>query len=105
MELYTHCGIVQISICERLTVLQIVILVCSMTKQLSTVEEVISELGGFDAVKDLTHRTSSSAVPVWKFRQKFPPNTFAVMMEALEAKGATAPETLWGMTQREDVAE
>lgn len=68
-----------------------------MAKQLNTVEDVISELGGFDAVKELTNRNSSSAVPMWKHREKFPPNTFTVMTAALKAKGARAPASLWGM--------
>lgn len=73
-----------------------------MSRRFLTVEDVISELGGFDAVKALTGRKSSSAVPMWKLRRKFPPNTYTVMIAALQAKGATAPASLWGMPQAED---
>ena len=70
-------------------------------KQLSSVEEVISELGGFEAVRELTNRESSSAVPMWKHRRKFPPNTFAVMKAALDARECSAPDNLWGMAMSE----
>lgn len=68
-----------------------------MVKQLCTIEEVIAELGGFDAVKDLTKRASSSAVPMWKLRQRFPSKTYTVMKSALQERGLSAPDELWGM--------
>jgi hypothetical protein len=64
---------------------------------LKTVEEVISTLGGVKAVQELTRRGSESAVPNWKLRKSFPTNTYAVLKAALEAKGFTAPDELWGM--------
>lgn len=70
-----------------------------MLKQLTTPEEVISELGGFDSVRELTNRNSPSAVPMWKFRGTFPPNTYAVMKAALRARGADAPDSLWNMAE------
>lgn len=70
-----------------------------MVKQLQTIEEVISELGGFDAVKELTRRDSASAVPMWKSRKMFPTNTYAVMKAALNSKGADAPARLWNMAE------
>lgn len=77
-----------------------------MVKKLHTAEDVISELGGVDVVRELTKRNGRWTVPMWKHREKFPPNTYTVMKAALKAKGATAPESLWGMpsVQREDVA-
>jgi len=66
-------------------------------KQLSTIEEVILELGGPKAVAELTDRQSISAVPMWKIRQKFPATTYARMQAALRARGASAPDDLWGM--------
>lgn len=78
-----------------------------MIKRLTTVEEVIVELGGFQAVNALTGRESVSASSMWKLRGKFPPNTYAVMKAALEAVGASAPASLWRMpesAQPEDVA-
>ena len=68
-----------------------------MITQLHSVEQVIKELGGFDAVKELTNRGSPSAVPMWKNRNKFPPNTYVAMIAALQAKGFVAPASLWGM--------
>jgi hypothetical protein len=72
-----------------------------MAKQLHTVEDVISELGGFDAVQKLTNRNGRWTVPMWKHREKFPPNTFILMTAALKAKGACAPASLWGMPSLE----
>jgi hypothetical protein len=69
----------------------------AMTKQLSTIEEVISELGGVDAVKELTNRASSSAVPMWKNRKRFPTTTYKVMKSALQQRGVDALDKLWGM--------
>ena len=70
-----------------------------MVKQLNSIEEVISELGGFDAVRELTKRESISAVPTWKYRGSFPPNTYAVMKAALHARNAEAPDGLWNMAE------
>lgn len=68
-----------------------------MVKQLTTVEEVISELGGFAAVRALTKRASASAVPMWKSRKRFPTTTYTVMKTALQKRGVSAPDKLWGM--------
>jgi hypothetical protein len=73
-------------------------------RELKTVEEVISELGGFRAVAELTGRPSISAAPNWKLRHSFPTNTYAVMKSALAEKGLTAPGALWGMPEPERVA-
>ena len=70
-----------------------------MVKQLKTVEEVISALGGPGAVRELTGRYSASVVPMWKSRQSFPPNTFLLMKAALRAKGVDAPAALWNMAE------
>lgn len=71
-----------------------------MIKQLQTVEtveDVIAKLGGPEAVADLTKRESTSAVPMWKTRKKFPLQTFTTIQAALQARGLTAPNSLWGM--------
>jgi hypothetical protein len=68
-----------------------------MVTHLHTVEQVIEELGGFDAVKELTNRNGQWTVPMWKSRNKFPPNTYVAMISALHAIGKTAPASLWGM--------
>ncbi|WP_370191782.1 carph-isopro domain-containing protein [Bradyrhizobium elkanii] len=69
-----------------------------MTKRLSTIEEVISELGGPKAVAELTGRASQSAVPMWKSRGRFPATTFKTMQAALLERGADAPSELWSMS-------
>lgn len=69
-----------------------------------TVEEVFEALGGYQAVRELVPRKSSSAVLMWNFRKKFPANTFAVLNTALAAKGASAPASLWGMPQTEELS-
>lgn len=68
-----------------------------MLKELSSVEEVISELGGFDAVKVLTKSKSPSVVPMWKNRKRFPAKTYPVLKPALEERGLSAPDKLWGI--------
>jgi hypothetical protein len=75
-----------------------------MLKQLCTVDEVIKELGGYPAMRELIPRKSTSAALMWNFRNKFPANTFLVLTAALEAKGASAPASLWGMPQTEDAS-
>ena len=68
-----------------------------MSKQLHTVEDVIKELGGPDAVKEMTNRDGQWTVAMWKNRKKFPPNTYLIMKAALDAKGVRAPASLWGI--------
>jgi hypothetical protein len=69
-----------------------------MTKQLHTVEEVISVLGGTKAVAELTNKTANpSTVPMWKSRGKFPATTYAKIQSALDERGLSAPMELWGM--------
>jgi len=68
-----------------------------MIERLHTVEQVIAKLGGPEAVKELTSRASPSAVPTWKWRNKFPTTTYAIMKSALQKRGADAPNELWGM--------
>lgn len=70
-----------------------------MVKQLSSIEEVISELGGFDAVKELTHKNADSSVRMWKTRGMFPAKSYLIMKAALHAKGADAPDSLWNMAE------
>ena len=72
-----------------------------MSKDLATVDEVIAALGGQREVAGLTGRRSGSAIPMWKQRGSFPSNTYAVMIEALQERGKTAPASLWGMKQPE----
>jgi hypothetical protein len=65
---------------------------------LSSIEEVIDKLGGPKAVAQLTGRTNSlSVVPNWIDRQKLPTKTFTIMQSALQERGFSAPNHLWGM--------
>ena len=68
-----------------------------MIKRLQTVEEVITELGGFQAVAEMTGKESISAVPTWKWRKRFPAKTFTILQAALQQRGLSAPNELWGM--------
>lgn len=69
-----------------------------MTEHLETIEAVIEKLDGPKAVAELTNRTGSPSV-VWNWidRQRFPSNTFTIIKPALEQRGFTAPNHLWGM--------
>jgi hypothetical protein len=64
--------------------------------QLSTTVEVIEALGGTTAVAALTGRTYPAAFN-WRGATRFPANTYITITRALEAKGKTAPPSLWGM--------
>lgn len=70
-----------------------------MVRQLNSIEEVISILGGIEAVRELTKREGTSAVPMWKVRKTFPTNTYAIMKAALHARDADAPDALWNMAE------
>lgn len=69
-------------------------------QELSTTSEVMDALGGNDAVADVT---GSKPKAVWNWRKAgtFPSNTYVAIAAALEAKGFTAPASLWGMKQPE----
>jgi hypothetical protein len=73
-----------------------------MAKQLTSVADVISELGGPDAVSEMTKSLSKrqpySRVRMWKIRERFPPKTYAVLQRELRKRGKTAPSELWGMS-------
>jgi hypothetical protein len=71
-----------------------------MFKNLQTIDEVIEELGGPQAVMDLTKRESNSVVPVWRHRGKFPGYTYPALQNALKAKGASAPDELWKLERK-----
>lgn len=68
-----------------------------MSKRLQTVEEVIAELGGPQAVKELTRAASPSVVPMWKNREHFPTKTYTILQAALQERGLSAPNHLWRM--------
>lgn len=62
---------------------------------LETTKAVIDALGGTAAVAELTGRKYTAAHN-WR-KSRFPSNTYLTITEALEAKGKTAPPSLWGM--------
>lgn len=63
---------------------------------LTTTSAVMDELGGNQAVAELTGSTVK-AVWNWRNSDTFPSNTYVALTSALLAKGKTAPATLWGM--------
>lgn len=65
---------------------------------LTTTAEVIRALGGVTAVAAITGRKYSAAFN-WQNFTKFPANTYVAMTAALQAKGLTAPDSLWGMVE------
>ena len=66
--------------------------------RLSTKSDVVNALGGINAVATLTKR-NYPAVQMW-LRRRFPPETYLMMMRALQERGHEAPDALWGMQQR-----
>jgi hypothetical protein len=74
-----------------------------MPEPLHTANAVVVALGGTRAVAELTGR-SDPAVSNWRKADSFPANTYLLLKAALEAKGVTAPDTLWGMGQSSELA-
>ncbi len=71
--------------------------------ELNTTSAVMDALGGNPGVAKIT---GSKPKAVWNWRNfdKFPSNTYAVMIEALQERGKTAPASLWGMKSPEVTA-
>jgi hypothetical protein len=69
-----------------------------MTAELTSTSAVVTALGGFQAVAELTGR-KYNAVWNWAQAQHFPPNTYLVMTKELRRLGKSAPATLWKMTE------
>ena len=63
-------------------------------KELSTIEEVITALGGIKATADLCGRGYTTAAN-WKYRGFFPSNTYFLMLTELSRNNFSAPITLW----------
>lgn len=70
--------------------------------ELNSTSEVMDALGGNPGVAELT---GSKPKAVWNWRnfEKFPSNTYAVMIVALQERGKTAPASLWGMKSSDRV--
>ena len=74
-----------------------------MSRKLNTTREVIAALGGIDEVAKLTKTTYSNAANWNSWTPFFPTKTYPVMMDALIARGHTAPDALWKITPRRRV--
>jgi hypothetical protein len=71
-------------------------------KTLTTVKEVIAELGGRAAVAEITG-TNVKVVSHWRWQDRFPSKTYLVLTEALNKRGCCASVGLWSFTQTEDM--
>lgn len=75
-----------------------------VSNELTTTEQVIEVLGGLPKVMEMTGASYRRAFN-WKSAETFPSNTYAVMTEALSARGLKAPHALWGMIAQPEAAE
>jgi hypothetical protein len=66
-------------------------------RRLSSAGDVVMTLGGIDAVVRLTESKSRNVVWNWLNAGAFPPNTYVVMVRALERRDCTASARLWQM--------
>ena len=71
-----------------------------MARKLTTTTEVIDHLGGYHAVAELTG-SAVKAAENWRRFDTFPSKHFLIMSAALAKKNASAPASLWGMTEPE----
>jgi hypothetical protein len=63
---------------------------------LKTTAEVITALGGIDAMSELTG-TSINGVYNWRADKQFPADTYRLIKDELMDIGADAPDYLWPM--------
>ena len=70
---------------------------------LTTVAEVIEQLGGPTAVGRIAGRSAQSVVN-WRAAEKFPADTFLILDAALKQRDLSAPPSLWGMLEPERAA-
>lgn len=69
-------------------------------KMLNNVAEIVEVLGGPKALQILTS-AKRQAVHNWiGYFERFPPNTYFVMIERLKELGYTAPPYLWKMRKK-----
>jgi hypothetical protein len=72
----------------------------SRRRKLTTFDEVVEELGGINVVVDLTKQKNSAAIYNWRRRRsRFPTKYYKKMIRRLNARGATAPDHLWGFAE------
>jgi hypothetical protein len=67
-------------------------------EEILTASEVMDALGGNTGVRMLTGSTAN-AVSNWRAFGTFPSSTYVVMLAALNARGKTAPASLWKMRE------
>jgi hypothetical protein len=67
-------------------------------RRLSSVREIVDELGGVAAVCELT-KSNLKAVYHWNNSNQFPARLYDGMKRALKKRGCTAPARLWNQTQ------
>ena len=64
--------------------------------QITSVGEIIEELGGYRRVSQMCGSTPHAAL-MWRARGSLPRRTFIVLTHALAMKGHSAPPRLWRM--------
>jgi hypothetical protein len=70
-------------------------------RKLKTFDEVVEELGGLSAVGLLCDDQDVAAVCNWKRRRsRFPTKFYKIMIAELRARGASAPDNLWGFVEK-----
>ena len=68
-------------------------------RKLETFDDVVDVLGGIGAVGRMLDQ-DSAAVCNWKRRRsRFPTKYYKIMMRELDARGASAPDRLWGLVE------
>ncbi len=79
---------------------------------LATSDAVLEALGGINAVVDQLvaagmpasrggRRSTYARVGNWKYKNRFPASTYPFFKSALQARGLTAPPSLWGVLEME----
>lgn len=69
-----------------------------MTDSLTNAGDVIDALDGTTAVARLTRRKPQH-VTNWRASGRLPSATYLILMQALGARGKTAPAALWGIDE------
>lgn len=74
-------------------------------RALTTVDQVIDELGGTSATAKLTGQQYDQTVSNWRRRGRMPPELFDLMVGELEKRGCTASPALWKQAPRNDAEQ
>lgn len=70
------------------------------SRNLKTFDEVVEELGGPSKCGELVEQDSAAVCNWRRRRERFPTKYYPVMIEELNARGATAPDDLWGFYKK-----